>query len=91
MIEITKNMAHYKSSVWLKFELENVFYSPSLNECLYIDYMIDDSEKIKRIMKYGSNVWWEPIESCIYSSNYEIPNYNKCDNFDNKIQELKWE
>lgn len=90
--EINSNMTNFKSSIWLQFELDNIFYSPILNDCLYVDYMIDNNiQTTKRLMRYGSNISWNPIESCIYNSTLEIPEYNNCGRFDRKLQEIKWE
>ena len=83
-------------TIWLSFTLEEVFYSPILNECLYVDFMKQEKvNTLKRLMKLWSNVWWKPLESCIKFKYDEILwteiNTLECINFNDKIKELKWE
>ena len=81
---INFRLKNYKSDY--TFELEEVFYSPKLGQCVYIDYFQSDIT-MKRLMSIGNNVGWNPINdmSCEFSK------INDCVEFDKKIPELKWE
>ena len=50
---INFRLKNYKSDY--TFELEEVFYSPKLGQCVYIDYFQSDIT-IKRLMSIGNNV-----------------------------------
>jgi len=83
-------------------DLQEVFYSPKMNECLYVDTVNltgwdMDPSRLKRIMSISSDPGSEPVESCEYvlnitdylnimGENARIPN---CDKFDILTEEYK--
>ncbi len=80
--EIVENNKVYST----KYDLIEVFYSESINECIFTSYVRDDFFKYswKGAYKYWVSITnWKAFIVCSNNKKWE------CDIFDNKVKELK--
>jgi hypothetical protein len=86
---------------WEEIQIKNIFYSPKRKSCLFSVFVVRSNFDnkiyildIMDILSKESIYWIDSKELFLYK---DVIDWNcfwmekKCDNFNNKIKELKWE
>ena len=83
-----------RSSVGWKYEIEQIFYSPTKHTCFFVSiYEYEDfSITERRLYEYWNHSWYSKNESACKYWYDEMWNKqdNWCENLDNTISALKW-
>ncbi len=82
--EIEKKL-NGKKSPFGETSLEQIFYSPKVNSCLYIEYGDQGRYWNRRLLDIRNDgPSSNPLEACL-----TVENYNDCNEFDKKLEEYK--